>query len=69
MLVLQAYLDESITSLNGRAILILGGYLALFESWLSFSDEWGKVLEKYSLTHFHAKDLPSQHSIISPSFL
>ena len=62
LLVLAGYFDESQVGLAGRSILVLGGYLAPVEKWLGFSEQWNAILQKNSLTHFHAKDLPNGHS-------
>jgi hypothetical protein len=62
VLVLEAYFDESGSSLDQRPILVLGGYIAPTEQWLSFSGKWDRVLNNYNLTHFHATELPNKHS-------
>ena len=62
VLVLEAYFDESGSSLNQRPILVLGGYIAPFEKWLTFSEDWGLALRHYCIPYFHATELPSRHS-------
>jgi hypothetical protein len=59
---LEAYLDESEAALDRRQLLVLAGYLAPFEKWLDFSDQWTVALSKYNLTHFHATDIRTRHS-------
>lgn len=39
---LQAYIDDSMTA---DAVLVLAGYVASLEQWLSFSDEWQQRLD------------------------
>ena len=62
VLVLEAYFDESGSSLDQHPILVLGGYVALFEQWLAFSGDWRLVLRNYGVPYFHATELPSRHS-------
>src|SRR5208283_4038275 len=62
VLVLEAYFDESISTLEQRPLLVLGGYIAPFEQWISFSADWGSVLKSYGVPYFHATELPSRHS-------
>jgi hypothetical protein len=62
VLVLEAYFDESCSSLDQRPILVLGGYIAPYEQWVDFSQGWLSVLKNYRVPYFHATELPSRHS-------
>ena len=62
VLVLEAYFDESGSSLDQRPILVLGGYIAPYEQWVEFSQGWLSVLKNYAVPYFHATELPSRHS-------
>ena len=58
--VLDLYMDESGTHDNKH--LVVGGYVSRVEKWVSFSQEWKKVLEAYSLPYFHMKDFRNPKS-------
>ena len=53
---LVAYGDESGThDRMGKEckVAVAGGYVASVETWDSFNDQWGKVLDKYDAKSFH----------------
>jgi hypothetical protein len=52
---LAAYLDESIESLDGHAVV--AGFLGNKESWAQSSEQWGKVLASFGRKSLHMRSL------------
>ena len=47
-----AYFDES----NTDATYVVAGFAATVERWRAFDSDWAGLLDKYRVSHFHAKD-------------
>jgi Protein of unknown function (DUF3800) len=55
-MILTAYYDESGTH-SGSPITVLAGFVGNANDWVDFDREWRKILNKYNITHVHAKHL------------
>src|SRR5438046_2113209 len=64
---LLAYFDESITSNKGESFIVVGGYIALREHWLSFSDKWRAILDNYGLKNFHFREFNAKANYSNPN--
>jgi hypothetical protein len=58
--VLEAYIDES--GSHDDKLLVIAGYVSQVERWVSFSQEWKKILVDHSLSYFHMKDFRNPKS-------
>jgi hypothetical protein len=58
--VLEAYIDES--GSHDDNLLVIAAYISQVERWVSFSQEWKKILTNYSLVYFHMKDFRNPKS-------
>ncbi len=63
---LELYLDESVSYFGPdpgrRDLLVIAGYVAEADAWVTFSKEWTEILHTYRLSHFHAKELRSRNA-------
>jgi hypothetical protein len=58
---LESYYDESESSIGGKPILVIAGYIAQKDSWSDFGVQWQhRILDKYHVSHLHAKKLRSR---------
>jgi hypothetical protein len=54
-MILTAYVDESGTH-DDSPITVMAGYVGYSGQWRKFEKKWARQLQKFDVTHFHAKD-------------
>lgn len=55
-MIVTAYLDESCTH-NESEIFVVAGYVGHAAQWRKFDKKWKRLLAKYELPYFHAKEI------------
>jgi Protein of unknown function (DUF3800) len=53
--IVTVYIDESGT--HGSPVTILAGWVGRLGQWADFDPKWRRMLKRYSVTHFHSKEI------------